>query len=464
MARRDSQLDMFRDTLLEIDHAVSFGASSGSLIETTKAELEPDSVPNAINANTGKPWATWGSDNYYPQRTIDENMAEPYSAAALRFKRNAHYGKGLFLYEEDVDAEGNQIKKWIPKNKWPKEIKDFWWQNDIDNFSQSIINEFEWFNAYHTQYIPNKAKNKIVNINQYRTVDMRSERRSEKTGNIENYYLSRKWVPNGTPTEVAKLPAFNRLDPFALGNGVYKHQLSSIDRDYYIIPEWHSNVRVLNIAKKIPVWILANIDNSVNIKYHIRIPQGYFESLFPEDRYPDKNERLSKMKAHEEDVKNNINKMLTGAENASKLFYSKIAIDNDPGSPNYGKPMPGWEIIEIKNDLKDTAWLSAYGSIGAAMCTAHNMPPSLAGVIVPNGLGAGSGSDVREQFNFYTQLTVTQPQQTTLEWWEFVKRFNNWPENIHAGYREIVLQTLDQNKSGFATNNSKNPTSANKTP
>ncbi len=460
MAGRDSQLELFQSQLIELDHAVSFGAASGSLLETTKEQVEPDSVPNAVNTNVGYAWATWGSDNYYPQNCIDENMQEPYSAAALRFKRNAHYGKGLCLYEEGVDAQGNQIKKWLPKSKWPKEIQDFFWMNDIENFTQDIINQFEWFNSYHVQYIPNKTRNKILQIYSYRTVDMRSEKRNPDTGNIENYYYSRKWSPYAAPTQYAKIPAFDKFDPFRVPNGIYKHSLSSIDRDYYIIPEWHSNVRVLSIARKIPIWILANINNSVNIKYHVRIPQGYFEALFPEERYPDMNKRMAEMKAHEKEVKQNIDNMLAGADNASKIFYSKIAIDADPSSPNYGKPMPGWEIIELKNELKDTAWLSAYGSIGAAMCTAHNMPPSLAGVIVPNGLGAGSGSNVREEFNFYTQLNVTQPRQTTLEWWEFVKRFNNWPADLHLGYRDIVLQTLDENKSGFAVAMEQKPTTA----
>lgn len=447
-------------TIQNIAPGISFGAKSQTVIEVTKFDVEPDTKPYYV-PQTIHPWAIWGYDNYHPQLVVDENMQEPYSAAALRFKRSAHWGKGLYLYKEGVDEDGNQTKQWLPKSQWPQEIKDFWWQNDIDNFAQGIIADFEWWNRYHVQYIPNKLGNKIVQVKWQRCVDTRTKKRNPVTGEMEGYFLSRQWWLLN-PTDYVEIPAFDRFNPFSKPNAIYEHRLHSVDKDYYVVPEWHSNVRILQLAKKIPQWILSNIDNSINIKYHVRIPQEYFENLFPIERYKDDvNAQQAAMLAYELTVKQNIDNMLTGAENAGKIFYSKIAIDKDPSSPNYGKPIPGWEIVQVPNDIKDTAWMAAYGSMAAAMCTAHGMPPSLAGIIIPQS-GASSGSNVREEFNYYNQLNVTQPQQTTLEWFEFVKRFNKWPEDICAGYREIVLQSLDQNKSGYAVGNEQKPTSVNK--
>ena len=71
---------------------------------------------------------------------------------------------------------------------------------------------------------------------------------------------------------------------------------------------------------------------------------------------------------------------------------------------------------------------------------------------------AGSGSDIREQFNFYMQLKSVMPRQTTLEWYYFLKRFNKWPKHVHYGYKDIVLQTIDENKSGFASTAENEPT------
>ena len=145
--------------------------------------------------------------------------------------------------------------------------------------------------------------------------------------------------------------------------------------------------------------------------------------------------------------------MLTGTKNVSKVFYSKIALDEE------GKPYPGWEIIVLENKIQDGAWLNAYGTAAAAICTAHGVQPSLAGLILSNGLGTGSASDTREQFNLHMQLYTVVGRQTTLEWFDFVKERNGWPDDINIGYRDIILQTMDKAKSGNEVQNEQSPTS-----
>lgn len=441
-----------KDQLVQIEQGVHFAAASGSILETTKNQIEPDTNP--IASLLSKPWALWGETNNYPQRIIDENSEETASAGALRFKRNAHYGKGLMFYREELDAKGQIIIKPLLKKDVPAEIQKFWFDNDIENFQQGIIGDFEWWNFYHCQYIPNALQNKIIGVNWIRTRDTRPKKRTlSATGKIVAYFLSSKW-PDPKDGEYVEIEAFDKTNPFSKPNGIYRHALISIDKDYFPTPEWHSNIAWLNLAKRIPVWILANIENSVNLKYHIKIPEAYFLKLYPADRYETDEAWMKAMSEAETNIKKKIDELLSGEKNVSKIFYSKIAIDED------GKPLPGWEIIELKNDIKDGAWLNAYGTAAAAICTAHGVPPSLAGLILANGLGTGSASDVREQFNYYMQLNTVLGRQTSLEWWEFVKRFNNWPVDIHLGYREVILQSLDQNKSGFNVQNEQSPTSA----
>ncbi len=442
-----------KEQLVQIENGIHFAAASGSILETTKYQIEPDTNPIMMASLSSKPWAIWGQTNDYPQRIIDENSEETASAGALRFKRFAHYGKGLMFYREDLDANNQILIKPLLKKDIPKEIKKFWFDNDIENFQQGIIGDFEWWNFLHAQYIPNLERNKIVGINWVRTRDIRPKKRSTSTGKIDSYYLSHNW-PLPKDGEFVDIPAFDKRDPFKHPNAIYRHALVSIDKDYFPTPEWHSNIAWLNLAKRIPVWILANIENAVNLKYHIKIPQSYFEKLYPRDRFDSDEAWMKAMNDAEVLIKKKIDELLSGEKNVSKIFYSKIAIDEN------GTPLPGWEIIELKNDIKDGAWLQGYGTAAAAICTAHGVPPSLAGLILANGLGTGSASDVREQFNYYMQLHTVIPRQTTLEWFEFVKMFNKWPEDIHLGYREVILQSLDQNKSGFSVQNEQSPTSA----
>jgi hypothetical protein len=443
----------------DIAPGISFGMASGTVMEVVKKEVEPDAISTV--SVSGNPWAIWGRKNDYPQRIIDENSQQETSLGALLFKIFAHFGKGLFFYEldEQADANGNvkEIRKPIKISALPPEIKDFWYNNDLNNFTQGIITDYEWFYFYHTQYIPNKAGNKIVRIKWQRTKDVRAQKRDLQTGDIQNYFLSPYWADQNRPKEYAQIPAFDDTDPFRFPNAIRKHQLVSVDKDYYPTAHWQSNFRWLSVAKKIPLWIDSSINNAANIKYHVEIPEQYFLDLYPDTDYESAEAARAARKAAEEELKKEIDNCLAGAENPQKIFYTKFAIDKQTM-----QPIPGWKINILENKLNDGAWLQAYGTSAAAICTAHGVPPSLTGLITPSALNVGSGSDTREKFNFYMQLKTVIPRQTTLEWWELVKRVNQWPEDIHLGYRNVILDTLDKAKGGTQTENEENPTTANK--
>lgn len=437
-----------QQSIVEIQKGYSFGEKSGTVFQVTKAEIEPDALSN--NIITGKPWAIWGKNNDYPQNLIDSNMQQETSAGALGFKIMAHYGKGLYFFRKEYKDNKEIIIPIDPKTLSP-EIKSFYYNNDLPNFSQGIISDFEWFNFYYVQYIPNKLGTKIVEIDWKRTKDVRSAKRDPATGKIPSCYLSGAW-PNPKANEIAELPVFNKKDPFAYANAVGKHQLVSIDKDYYPTAIWQSNTGWLKNAKQIPTWIYSNISNSVNIKYHVEIPEQYFIDLYPEQNYQSIDECLSARKKAESDLKQSIDDCLAGAENASKIFYTKFAVDSN------GQPLPGWKINELTNELKDTAWLNAYNTAAAAICTAHSVDPELSGLRSVGALNGSTGSAIREKLNYHIQLKTVIPRQTSLEWWETVKWVNGWPEEIHLGYKDVILDTLDNAKSGFQVQHEESPT------
>jgi hypothetical protein len=438
------------NTVEEIKKGISFGKLSGSIIEVTKAAVEPDAISPRSTAS-GK-YAVWGSDNNRPQKIIDENMQDGASAGALRFKTSAHFGAGIQFYSKRVEKDREIITP-LSEEYLPAEMEDFFFNNDLDNLQQGIVQDFEWWSFYYLQYIPNKARTKIIEVKWQRAKNVRVGLRDKLDGDIKKFFISGEWPnPQG---KIAEVPAFNKMKPFNSPNAMYRHGLPSVDKDYYPIPYWQSNLKWLAVAQKIPEWINANIENSANIKYHVEIPEEYFVALYPIENYASEKECLQARKTAEEELKAKIDEVLTGAKNVSKIFYTKFALDAN------GEIMPGWKINELKNDIKDGAWLNAYGTASAAQATAHGVPPSLQGLILSNGLGTGSASDVREQFNYYMQLNTVIPRQTTLEWFNWVKRFNKWPKEIHMGYRNIILQSTDQNKSGFAKDNEAKPTTDN---
>ena len=431
-----------------------FGERTGGIYETTKQEVEPDSRVQ-LGSITGKPWAFWGHDNNYPQRLIDAVKSDPV-AGLLEKKAAFHYGRGLMFFNKTVDDLGNEKISIVPDEKVPQEIHDFMVKNNWKKFMEGCINDYEWWHMFYVQYITSND-GKIIEVKWQRAKDIRPHKRNPKTGNIDAYFLSGFWpLPIQTDEEwqYAEIDAF---DCFGNKSGIYCHSSVSIDKDYFNDPAWHGITRWLYIASKIPRWILANIDNSMNLKYHIEIPYKYFLDRCPEDStaYKTDADRQQAITDLIEKTFKKMDSMLAGEKNVHKAFYSFINLLED------GTPAPGWKINVLQNDVKSEEWLRAYGTAAIAMISGIGLSPSIAGSILPNGLGSGSGSDLREQFNFYIQVMTTRPREITLEPWEIIKMRNGWPRELHVGYRDIVLQSVDQNKSGNAVQNEQSPTSDN---
>jgi hypothetical protein len=427
----------------KLSTGIHFSQVSGGIYETTKSEVEPEAGQRQYAA---KPWARWGTDNNYPQRLIDAVMTDPI-ATAIERRIAMHWGKGTYFYRRKIDA-GKEIIEPLADEELPAQIQDFFFENDFNNFMQGIIADFEWWHSFCVQYI-SKGSGQITAVKWQRMKDVRSELRDfSKFGQVDGYYLSAMW-PDPQETEYKRVPAF---DLRGNGSGIYRHQLVSIDKDYNPQPAWHSITRWLYVASKIPRWILANIDNSINIKYHVKIPLEYFLKRHPIEAYKTAEERNEAIRKDEEALYKKIDEYLAGEKNVSKAFYSKVAVDD------HGNALPGWEIIPLDNKIQHDAWLQAYGTAAMAMVSGVGLSASIAGAVLPNGLGSGSGSDMREQFNFYTQVMTSIPRQTTLEPWEIIKRRNKWPADIHLGFRDVIFQSTDQAKSGFVKDNEQSPT------
>jgi hypothetical protein len=437
--------------LEELGSGLYLGTGSHAVIETVRSKTEPDT----IYITSGKPYVRWGQDNNYPQTVLDEVSQEVSAANCLLFKADAHYGKGPVFFTPETDEGGKEKIKIIQRHDLPPAIQDFLYDSDYENFVQGIIEDYTWWDFFYVGYQTNKPGTRILHIDWKRAKDVRPAKRDPKTGVLPAFHLSHNF-PNPQEGEVAPVPAFDKRDPFRYGYSIYQHKRVSNDRDYFPIPKWHSIMSWLSVAKRIPDWIRSNIDNSMNVKWHIKVPYAYVKKQVGRPDLQDSDEEYKKLFADKaKDIFQAIDDSLTGKENVAKRFHEIIYHDDEM------KQYPGWELIPLKADINDQAWLKAYDTAMAAIVSGSSTPPGLANVTSASGLGAGSGSNIREEFNFYLQLRTEIPRQTTLEPFEIVKRVNKWPREIYCGYRNVLLNTIDQGKNGFQTQGEQNPTTNN---
>jgi hypothetical protein len=448
-------IDQVKKTHIERAQVVASMAGPKQL-NIDRRSQEPDAKPYNAGKTTNLPYAKWGADNKYPQQVVNLNVQDTTSAACLNFKIKAHYGKGIFLYKNEVDEYGHEQKVPLNLSDYP-EIEEFFILSEIENHQQSIISDFEWWNWYVTEFIFSENRKKVLYANRIPAINCRLQLHNDR-GISQKIYVSGEFNGDKQPMEPESIDLISlkswMIDKKRPAKAVFVAKQTSVDRQYYPLPMWHSNNKFLNLSLEISDWILSNINNSINVKYHIQYPQGYFEAICPRTAYETDADQLAAIKSEKQKLFSEIDECLSGTSNVGKYIHTWTR--KDPLDPSKDVE---FKITPIKNETNHEAYLPAFDTSAAAIANAHNAPLDLVGLSLSKGMGSGSGSNIRESFNFYMQLHTEVPRQTTLEWLYLVKKINDWPKDVHFGYRNIVFQSVNENKAGYAVENEANPTS-----
>lgn len=430
------------NTLAKHRH-IYFGKSA--VISPEKKAVEPASEMK----KTKDKWSFWGKDNNYPQRIVDSNSGDTTSSGCLRFKIEAHYGQGPLFWKRGDKNEVIPIdlEKEALSNESYKEVYEFIQTNDLENVLQGLATDYEWFNNCFSELIFNKAGSKIVEVHHADATFTRAAIIKNPIKGIESYGVSAHWKNDPKEDEIEEIPAINlrNYNTQKFKKAIYHHKLYSPGRSYYAQPSWHSNGKYIELSSQIAIWIMSNLENSINVRYHIEYPEKYFEEIVPLASFPSEEEREEAIAAKKVELFENMDKVLAGEENAGKTLRTPVIHGLD------GKPLMDWKITPLATNTNHEAYLPAADVAAANIGTAHGVAPSLSGLLVSKSIGAGSGSDIREAFNVYTQLRTQIARQTTLEALYLIKKINNWPKELQFGYRNIVLETLDKNPTGSKT-------------
>lgn len=406
----------------------------------------------------------WGKENDWPNQVI-VGMAECGTGKkALRFSAKSAFGMGVELYKKSSD-NGKKLKSYVSiDDPEAKEIKAFFAANKIDRYLRACIEDHEWFFISFSEIIFSKDGATANKIRGKEAVFCRvTEKVTVKAGkyNLEVSYLmysDRFLKKESVTTQTKDVSIIPIIDPFWTDEEV-KALLKTLDekkmvymaayptagRFYYPDADWHSVVRNqwVDITAMVPSMKAAIMRNQMTLKYHIHILKEYWEEKFPKT---DKSKGWAGMSFEDrekavQETLTMINDLLSSSKNAGKSI-------NSPMEWEQGKLKKYWEIEPIDDKLKDGAYIPDSEAANTEILFAIGVDPSLIGHGSPGGkLGAGSGSDKREAFNIFVALKYAD-RQLVLEPLNWIKDYNGWPNDIHFGFENIQLETLDKNPTG----------------
>jgi len=363
----------------------------------------------------------WGEDNLFPYNLLRLTIKNNIAPGIINTKIDFVSGKKIILYKEHI-GENKKIEVEIVEDP---EIEDWLEENEVDEQMTKIVTDDIWFGNFAVEFIRAKSGKKIAGFKHH---DMMTVRAANPYKRIPVYkYLLNDWI-NDYVSMATEIMKFKREKPFAYPNSLYHVFRYFPGSFYYGLPDYIGSENWMRLANKIPIFHDKGMDNTYQIRWHIQIPQDYFEQ-FDGDA-----------KKEEKRLREEMNDFLAGAQNAGKAFVTRYAKDHN------GNKKEGWIIEPVKAEYFDEAFVKLYEQSNVAITSSHSIDPSISGVQTQGKLS--SGSDKRISYDMFLKLKVPSFRKRILKPLYEVKRANNWNKKIKFGMLDYELTTLDEKHEG----------------
>jgi hypothetical protein len=418
------------ETVKRIDKNISYLSKSSAIV--TPIDWFGAAKEKAIQSNND--YIFWGVQDNYPEQIKNISLKNHVVSALLKFKIRAVLGKGYLLYKSRY--EGNREIKELVNNS---EIEEFLERIDYNSYLEKAVSDCEWYGILYTEFIRNKGK-KIHSFNHLDTINTRCGKKN-KNGIIDKFYYGNF----SDAKDLTEIKAYNQNELKPQDKFCVRSVIPCPGFLYYPPNSWHSSAMWMQVSNEIPKFKANSMTNSMVLRYHIQYPSNYFLNAFPSEKgYTDLDRENKKT-----EIFNQIDDLLTGTQNAQKVFISEYQMQNTNKIPKNikSKNLIGWSIEPIKDLTNYDAYSDDNDNAISAICTAHSVNPRLGSVILNREMSS-KGSEIRHAFNLYTQLYTTKTRQMITKPFEITKKINGWDKEIKIGFKDLLIESLDKNPTG----------------
>lgn len=230
------------------------------------------------------------------------------------------------------------------------------------------------------------------------------------------------------------LPAFDFKNP-------KKYVVSILDvwerlpgQVYHPFGLWWGTKGWTKVANKVPDFHESGLDNGYNIKYHVSIPDNYFEG-----------DGLTK--EEEEELKNEVCAVIheTLSGKTDSVLFTFHAIDVN------GKEISGVKVTPLKNYMSDDAYTTIFNTANSVQASAHGISPILAGIDTGSKLG-GSGKELEVAANYLQAFLTLPSRKKLLRLIEAIALIEGWSSDLKFEFENVKLYNYDVTPANADTN------------
>lgn len=282
-------------------------------------------------------------------------------------------------------------------------------------------------------------------------------------GKVNYIYVSNRWRTDSTSSlldnEIIAIPALNPESPLGdlrritLQNReaartrrptrfILPVYYPSMDHPYYPHPAFWSvfSSKIYTYASTLISDKAIARENSNSWGKIIYVHAKYIESLYAAAQATTKEEKEAVIKT----MWSEINEFLKDKTNNQKTLAAYSMTGND------GKTFKSYEIVDVPETTNGAITKDELEEIASILFFALEIQPSMIGA-VPGKSGSTGGTFQRELF-LLKQARLGASKKRFTHIMEVVSSFNKWDEHLEWVIPDVVLTTLDAQKTGLTEN------------
>jgi len=400
-------------------------------------------TPSKDEEEGKREWIPWGANDDFPIVIAKLMRKTTVGRAGLQRLTKYLYGQRIMTYKiEDITESGKETIKMVKVPEWEAIMRN-------SNFKGlRLINgqDYSYFALAYVEIIFSKDKSKVISIHAHKASHCRFA--PAVNGRIQYVYVSGNF-PDVKAADCEKIKVIDMLEyPYQIeeirnDKTTFKYIMPlywpDILNDYYPVVFWDSARESgwLDIAISIPQYKKALFKNQMSLKYHIKVPQDYFRTRWNnwDTMQQDKKDKIV------QEIYDELNDMLTGAENAQKTFMSFTSTDKITK-----QEIGAWSIEVIDDKMKNGSYLPDSAAANSEILFSMGMNPAISGQGNTGGSYSGGanngGSNIRESgLDLRSQLRADR--DILLTFFDFIKLYNGLDPDVEIGIQDMVLTTLD---------------------
>ena len=384
----------------------------------------------------------WGKNNKLPNEMVELLRSNSDMGNLLNTRADFLFGSGIGLFKRKID--GNDL---VLEPVWKAECLDFMLDNGIEELVDgAILNLVQLNNAF---VAVSNTSNGGKSFKAMDATTVRCQKILENRGVMGNYLVSGRW--DGDSQKYSSIfPRYDFLKPEGFDNSIVHLKPNQPGQFYYAYAIWWALKMWIKVSNKIAPFHLESLETEGNLGNMIHIARKYFDEVLAQNPVKDDGKPYTFEELYDA-FSNMMDKFAFGNGKRTNI------IDVCAYDTQNGKLVELMKIDPVKKLMTGNEYSETYSTAARAMINGGQLLGGLANMS-DGKMNSGGGTEIRISAEYQQFYRTPRERRLILEFLNravrpYAKKKLGLGDDVFFDFKNILLQTLDTNKSGVSQKN-----------